>query len=63
MGDVIQLRKTTPKSDAKASMPIETDQWECFRCKADQFTLWAKGKITCAECNAEMSNLEVKVRL
>ncbi len=61
MGQVVRLesrRKRAPAAQPAAG-PLQSHAYFCTRCDTDRFLLYPGGAVQCANCGAQLHNLEI----
>jgi DNA-directed RNA polymerase subunit RPC12/RpoP len=61
MGQVVRLADRLRRAPAaqQTAPPLEAHAYFCMRCDTDRFLLYPGGAVQCANCGAQLDNLEV----
>jgi len=64
MGQVVRLtdRRKRGTAPQQAAAPLAAHAYFCMRCDTDRFLLYPGGAVQCANCGAQLENLEVAER-
>lgn len=63
MGQVLKLAvRRKPSAVSKPGAPLAAHAYYCMRCDTDRFLLYPGGAVQCANCGAQLENLEVAER-
>jgi DNA-directed RNA polymerase subunit RPC12/RpoP len=61
MGQVVRLADRRKRDTAvqQSAAPLATHAYFCLRCDTDRFLLYPGGAVQCANCGAQLDNLQV----